>query len=83
MNNKVNKLEAFEKASKKIEKAISDYNKVAGNTFRTVEVDRNYYRKAIAIYRKVKNEHETLLSSLWEENRFLQEQIDKKKSVKK
>ena len=58
-------LVAIEKACSKIEKAIASYNQLAGNPHRLVEVNRAYYSKAIALYKKLETEHNTIMNQIF------------------
>ena len=58
-------LVAIEKACRKIEKAIASYNQLAGNPHRLVEVNRAYYSKAIALYKKLEAEHSFIMEQIY------------------
>ena len=56
-------LTSIEKAAKKIESAISNYNKIAGDCNRTEEVDRTYLAKAVQIYKRLEAQHKINLNN--------------------
>jgi hypothetical protein len=56
-------LDSLEKAARKIEKAINEYNKIATDPHRTTEPNRGYYFKAINIYNKIKLQHNLYLNN--------------------
>lgn len=66
----INKLSAIEKCCRKLEKAITEYNKKASDPFRVEDVDRRYYSKAISILMKVQAKHRKLLTVLWDSRIF-------------
>ena len=67
----VNKLVSLEKAFSKVEKVIEKYNEVAGNPHRTYQPNQVVWENATALYRKIENEHSTILSKLWDKGIFV------------
>ena len=70
MANLINTLNALEKAYRKIEKAIDNYNSNATNPLRTVEIDRKYFAKSSSILKRISNEYDSINSKLWDNGVF-------------
>ena len=61
----------MEKALVKIEKAMFEWNKEAGNCFRVVEVDRNWYAKALGLRNKIIDTYSNIMSEAWNNGIFV------------
>jgi hypothetical protein len=61
----------MEKALVKIEKALYSWNKEAGNCFRVVEVDRNWYAKALVLRNKIEDKYSKTMSEAWDDGIFV------------